>query len=198
MTQYFLNSGGIKNSPDKGEKFLNDLVEGLGKNPKILYCLFARPREDWEKKYQENIDLNKDLLRDIEPEYKLATPTEFSEQVKWCDILYISGGDDILLLYYLRPHVLSQPWKGKRVAGSSAGSDVLTRHFWTGDWRRCMDGLGILPIKIIPHYDSDYGSDDPRGKIDWDAALESLKKFGDITLPIYALKEGEYEILEGH
>lgn len=196
MTKYFVNSGGLKNTPDKGKKFLNEVVEGLGKNPKILYCLFARPREDWEKKFQEDLEINKNLLKGIEPEYKLAMPDGFAEQVKWCDVLYISGGDDTLLQYYLQPFILSQPWKGKRVATSSAGSDALSRHFWTCDWRKCMNGLGFLPIKLIPHYKSSYGSDDPRGSIDWDQALSDLKKFGDQTLPIYALEEGEYEIFE--
>jgi hypothetical protein len=196
MTKYFINSGGISHTPDKGKKFLNELVKDLGKNPKILYCLFARPREDWEKKFQEDLESNKSLLKGIEPEYKMAMPDEFTEQIKWCDILYIHGGDDTLLQYYLQPFLLHQPWKGKIVATSSASSNAFSRHFWTPDWRKCMNGLGFLPIKVIPHYNSNYADGDPRGPIDWNKALEELKKFGDQTLPIYALEEGEYEVFE--
>ena len=59
-----------------------------------------------------------------------------------------------------------------------------------------MDGLGILPIKFIPHYKSNWGSDDPRGSIDWEAALRELEEYGDASLPIHALEEGEYIVIE--
>ena len=59
-----------------------------------------------------------------------------------------------------------------------------------------MDGLGILPIKFLAHFKSDFGGDDPRGPIDWDNSYEELKAYQDKDLPIYALKEGEYKVFE--
>ena len=196
MTKYFLNSGGISHTADKGKKFLNEVVDGLGEHPKILYCLFARQREYWEKKFQEDIELNKKILYGREPDYQLAMPDKFEAQVKWCDVLFIHGGDVTLLTYYLKPFILSVPWKGKRVATSSAGSAFMVRQYWDPDWRRCDNGFGFIPIKLIPHYKSEFGSDDPRGPIDWEKALSDLKKTGDQTLPIYALEQGEYELFE--
>ena len=57
-------------------------------------------------------------------------------------------------------------------------------------------GPTYLPIKFIAHYKSDYGADDPRGAIDWEKGYNNLKNFGNKTLPIHALKEGEYVIIE--
>lgn len=82
------------------------------------------------------------------------------------------------------------------MAASSAGSDALVDSFWTCDWRKPLKGLGILPIKFIPHYKSDYGTDDPRGVIDWKVAMDELKVFSDETLPIHALEEGDFIVLE--
>jgi len=37
---------------------------------------------------------------------------------------------------------------------------------------------------------------DPRGSIDWESAKKELENFGDKSLPIYALEEGEFAIFE--
>lgn len=59
-----------------------------------------------------------------------------------------------------------------------------------------MDGMGILPIKFIAHFNSEYGITDPRGPIDWKIAKIELENFGDRNLPVYALEEGEFEVFE--
>ena len=59
-----------------------------------------------------------------------------------------------------------------------------------------MDGLGILPIKFLPHYQSDYGKNDSRGPIDWEKGRLELKNYADQSLPVYALKEGEFVVIE--
>jgi|GEM_PF-2506648 len=41
MTKYILNSGGVRNSADKGRKFFEEVFRGLGKNPRLLICNFA-------------------------------------------------------------------------------------------------------------------------------------------------------------
>ncbi len=56
--------------------------------------------------------------------------------------------------------------------------------------------LAILEIVLVGHYQSDYGIDDPRGAIDWDEAKQSQIVYGDTSLPIYSLKEGEYVVIE--
>lgn len=58
-----------------------------------------------------------------------------------------------------------------------------------------MDGLGILPIKFLAHYKSDFGASDPRGPIDWEKAYDELSKYGDTSLPIHALEEGYFVII---
>jgi hypothetical protein len=73
---------------------------------------------------------------------------------------------------------------------------MLATHHYTCDWRACASGLGILPIKFIPHYKSSFGDADPRGPIDWDRAYVELEGYGDKSLPIHALKEGEYVVFE--
>ncbi|MCX6798119.1 MAG: Type 1 glutamine amidotransferase-like domain-containing protein, partial [Candidatus Falkowbacteria bacterium] len=151
----------------------------------------------WEEKFAE---YKENFLRmtndDIKPVIELALPDKFVEQIKNNEAIILHGGDDHLIQYWLRQYDLPSLWQNKVVAASSAGSDALVKYFWTCDWRQCLKGLNILPIKFIPHYKSSYGNNDPRGPIDWEKAYEELVKYGDESLPIQALEEGEFIIIE--
>lgn len=185
MTKYVLNSGGLKNAPDLAKEFFAEVVKGFGSSPKLLICCFAQPREDWEEKFEDD-KANTDFFpEDVRPEFELAFPDSFAEQIQSNDAIYIHGGDDHLVQYWLRQFDLPAIWEGKTVATNSASSHALAKHFWTCDWRTCMGGLGLLLIKFLAHYKSDFGSDDPRGLIDWDGAYTELEAYGDTALPIY-------------
>jgi hypothetical protein len=169
MTKYVLNSGGIKRQPKLKRQFHQELVKGLGDTPKILICGFAQPREYWESKFSGYSDsIIEDMPENIRPELTLAMPAEFIEQCKWADIIYFNGGDDHLLQFWMKQFDLLSLFKDRIVATNSASSAMLAAHYWTCDWRQCADGLGILPIKFIPHYKSGFGKDDLRGPINWE------------------------------
>jgi hypothetical protein len=197
MTKYILNSGGIRNASDKGKQFFSEVLKGLGLAPKILICDFAQQRERWEGKLAEDKENMKTIFAgEVSPVLSLAFPETFEEQVKNCDVIYIHGGDDHLIAYWLKQFDVPKIWEGKVVATSSAGSHVLSQSFWTCDWRKPLPGLGILPVRFIAHFKSNYGASDPRGPIDWNEAYAQLEKYGDITLPIIALREGEFVVFE--
>jgi hypothetical protein len=197
MTKYILNSGGIKNQPELKKQFHQELVKGLGNSPKFLLCNFAQGREYWESKFQEYSDaIAEDMPAGVKPAFELAMPANFKGQCRKADVIYFHGGDDHLLQFWMKQYDLAELFKGKVVATNSASSDMLATSFWTCDWRHCADGLAILPIKFIPHYQSNFGANDPRGAIDWQKAYDELAAYGDTTLPIHALKEGEYIVQE--
>jgi hypothetical protein len=195
MTKYVVNSGGLRKNPELARKFFAEVVSGLGNQPKILICMFAQPREKWEEKFKENKKQNF-FPKEVSPIFTLAEPTIFEAQLRETDAIYMYGGDDHLMMYWLRKFTLPELWNGKVVATNSASSDVLSTHFWPCDWREPMDGLAILPIKVIPHFNSDFGADDPRGPVNWELAKSELEKYGNTELPLYALPEGEFIIIE--
>lgn len=197
MTKYILNSGAIKSNPQKASKFFDEVLKNLGNNPKILMCFFAILRENWEEKYEENLGILPGFFKKgVEAKFELAFPDTFVSQIKNCDVIYLHGGDDHLVQYWLKKFDLSKIWEGKVIATSSASSNALSKQFWTCDWRRNMEGLGILPIKFIAHFNSEYGLKDPRGPIDWNKAYKELEVYEDRNLPIYALEEGDYQVFE--
>jgi len=197
MTKYVLNSGGIKNQPALKKEFHQELVKDLGNSPKFLLCDFAQAREYWEEKFPKySAMIAEDMPEGVTPSFVMAMPANFSQQCAEADVIYIHGGDDYLLQYWMRQFDLTSLFKDKVVATNSASSDMLSSSFWPCDWRECMDGLGILPIKFIAHYESDFGVNDSRGPADWQKGYEELKRYGDTTLPIHALKEGDYVVIE--
>ena len=197
MTKYVLNSGGAKRAPELKRDFHREIVKDLGANPKILLCNFAQGREYWEIKFDGYANsIREDMPEGIAPEFQLAMPDALVAQCEWADVIYFHGGDDHLLTYWVTQFDYMKLFENKVVATGSASSDMLTTSYWTCDWRACGDGLGILPIKFIPHFESAYGDDDPRGLIDWQAAYDELANYGDTSLPVFALKEGEFIVRE--
>ncbi len=197
MTKYVLNSGGLKKNPEMAKEFFAEVLSNLGQKPKVLFCFFASRREYWKVKMKEYANRFKELSPErVKPSFALALPDRFVGQVAKSDAIMLFGGDDALLQYWLNQFDIPILWNKKVVAGSSAGSNVLCTDFWICDWRRCTEGLGILPIKLLAHYQSSYGHNDPRGPINWEVALEELKQYGDRSLPIHVLKEGRYVVVE--
>ena len=70
---------------------------------------------------------------------------------------------------------------GKIVAGESAGANVFGEFFYSPSADKIDEGLGFLPLKIIPHYSENY-----RGKLD-----NVGKKLESLLLPEY-----EYKVFE--
>ncbi len=197
MTKYVLNSGGIKNAPQLKKQFHQEIIKGLGNSPKFLLCSFAQAREYWEVKFQSYSDaISEDMPEGVDPTFDLAMPDKFEEQCNQADVIYIHGGDEHLLNYWMKQFEMPKIFEGKVVATNSASSDMLSVAFWTCDWREVHEGFGILPIKFLPHYQSSFGDSDPRGPIDWQKAYDELANYGDTGLPILALKEGEFKVFE--
>lgn len=78
MTKYILNSGGLKNCPEKADKFNEEVVKGLSKTPNILFCHFAVTREQWGERFIGYIErFLESMDADIQPRFELALPHKF-------------------------------------------------------------------------------------------------------------------------
>ena len=198
MTKYILNSGAVARYPEKNKKFILESFKTAPSNPKVLMVFFAQPRELWEAKYPKFTTAISDILGDkYSPTYTLSMPDEFESQVELADVVMIFGGDDELLQHRLEGKDLRGLFKNKIVSVNSAGSNVLSTCYWTCDWREVQKGFGVLPIKFLSHYKSDFGDDDTmRGPIDWVQAYDDLKCYGDKSMKIYALEEADFVVID--
>jgi len=55
-----------------------------------------------------------------------------------------------------------------------------------------MNGRGLVDVAVITHFGSEFGSNDPRGAIDWNQAEKNLCEA--TASPIYKIHEGDLEI----
>jgi peptidase E len=198
MTKYILNSGGLKNQPDRARKFMAETTSGLGNDIKLLLCFFAEPDiSTWPTRFETMSR----LLQEWSPEgvtlRSLATDYEhFEQQVKENDAVYLHGGITDHAVKVFSQYDLPKVFAGKVVASNSAATHMFSESFWSADERTLGHGLNVVPIRTIAHYKSHFGDDDPRGPIDWQKAYDELKAYGDTSLPIYALEEGEFIVRE--
>jgi len=193
MIKYILVGGYVHKAKDGGKTFCEELIKDIDKKPvKILDCLFARKGEDWQKSLEsDNIFFSK-FITDFELE--LADPDRFTEQVKNSDIVYLKGGYTSPLVELLNKDTAwIKELEGKVLVGTSAGGDAIARYYSVLKTHRVGDGLGLLSIKFIPHWESDYSDDEVRD-INWDEELKKLKGYKE-DLPIYTLAEGEFKVI---
>ncbi len=111
-----------------------------------------------------------------------ADPDKFEDQVKHADAIYFHGGTTSKLLEALKrfPNLASL-LAGKTIAGESAGANVMGRYSYSKSADGVLEGLGLLPIKVIPHYSNDYA-------VKLDGVGEDLE--------LVALKEYEFKVYE--
>lgn len=191
MTKYILVGGYPKRAQDGGKALAEEMVKGFTEPVRFLVCYFARPEDQWEANFTDDKEFFAKELPGTSIEFKIATVKDFIEQLQWANVLYIRGGS----MEPLYERLGKNPgWEknldGKTVAGSSAGAHALTKYNHKLDTPEIGEGLGLLPVKVLVHYRSDYNAPN----IDWDAAYEQLKVYKE-DLPLYTLAEGEFVIL---
>lgn len=192
MIKYILIGGRIHNAEDKGKAFCEELMKGFdGESIKILDCLFAQPQDGWETKFSDDKNFFSQHLKNFEIE--LALPEKFIDQIKTSDVVFFQGGAPRQLMSILGT---TSGWieelDGKTLVGSSGGADTICKYYGVGKTGNIGEGLGLLPIKFIPHWKSDYA---PGVDIDWENLLEKLKNYKEV-LKLFVVRDGEFIVVD--
>ena len=191
MTKYILVGGYPHKAADTGKAFAEELVKDFNEPIKLLDCLFARPKDNWDIAYNQDIEFFHRHLPGKKLDIVCADPDKFIEQVRRADAIYIRGGDaEDLLIELLKHQNLQNELDGKTLAGSSAGAGAIAKYYYALDDLKIGEGLGLLPIKVLVHYRSDYNAPN----INWDKVETELKNHKE-NLQFLTLKEGQFEIV---
>jgi peptidase E len=189
--KFILVGGFPAKNANSGKLFAEEVVEGFDQPIRILECLFARPEHEWQKAFEGDQLFFASQLRDRKINMTLASPAHFLEQLRKTDVVYFRGGVTSTLISVLKEcDGWDKELEGKTIVGSSAGVNVLSRYYYSLDNLEVFEGLGILPLKALVHFRSDYNAP----LIDWDRAYKELEHVGQ-DLPILTLSEGEYKVI---
>lgn len=190
MTRYILVGGYPWKALDGGKAFVEACAEAAKSPITILICLFARDQSEWQQAYEDDIARFTANLPERQLTFVLASKDRFTEQVRDADIVYLRGGDTQQLIGALSRN---KSWvkylEGKTLAGTSAGADAMAMYYYALDNPRIEHGLGLLPVKVLVHYESDYSN----GAIDWREAYRALDSY-DQKLELLAIHEGQFII----
>jgi peptidase E len=191
MTKFILEGGYTDRAADGGLAFAQEFVKGFDQPVKILLCYFARTQDSWKSEFAEDKEFFKKLLPDIEMEFALADPERFRYQLTWANAVCIGGGNMEPLFDSLKQ---SSGWEkeldGKTVSGSSAGAYALSAYWYDiDDAKSIHEGLGLVPVKCIAHYQSDYNAPN----VDWKSVLAQTEAFHP-ELETVTLREGEFKV----
>ncbi len=122
-----------------------------------MLAYFALPEEKWATLFERDRQAFLNITGQGEIEMILASKQldEFTRQLGNATAIYLSGGKTKALKHMLKnvPN-LAEAFRGKVVAGSSAGVHALCRYYYNRAADRIDRGLGILPLKIFCHYGS--------------------------------------------
>jgi len=157
-TKFILHGGFNKDKADEDNHvFYSEILKDTPDRLKILLVPFAKdadrivPATEKISKEFRNSSPDKNLQIDI------ATESDFLYQLENTDVIYFHGGRTLKLLESLRKFPqLGELLEGKIVAGESAGANIFAKFCYSPNADVVTEGLGILPIKIIPHYIEKY------------------------------------------
>ncbi len=159
MKTKFILHGGFtpKNEDEDLSDFYKEILKDTPEKVNILIVPFAK---DTERIVPTTIRVTNEFNQNRgqkKLEFKVANEGSFIEQIKSTDIIYFQGGTTLKILEILkRLPSFKDLLTGKIVAGESAGMNVLAKYFFSPSANDVFEGLGILPIKTIPHYKEEY------------------------------------------
>ena len=156
--------GGFKpgQTEEDNSKFYNEILKDAPEGAKVLLVCFAKDTERVAiATTKVMVEFNRNKWQK-EIAFDIASEESFAEQVKSADVIYLHGGRTLKLLDTLKrfPN-LRELFDRKIIAGESAGANVLGKFCYSPRADEVIECLGILPIKIIPHYSEEF-----RNKLD--------------------------------
>ncbi|TSC70427.1 MAG: hypothetical protein CEO12_361 [Parcubacteria group bacterium Gr01-1014_46] len=159
MKTKFILHGGFTpgNQNENNSDFYKEILKDAHEGTKVLIVPFAKdveriPLTTERVKNEFNKNKQQEKL-----EFEVANEEFFIKQVNSADVIYFQGGTSLKLLDVLKKFPeLKDSLTGKIIAGESAGANVLGEFFFSPSANKVFEGLGILPIKIIPHYKEEY------------------------------------------
>jgi len=154
-TKYILHGGYTRKKNAENIKFFTEFFRDIPENGTILAVLFASENDGDENYFKKFCGRLKNYTSK-EVTFLKANRDDFIEQATKSDAIFLQGGNTRRILKVMRDYKnLSEVFAGKTIAGSSAGAYTLATLGTSHDEKNMREGLGILPLRVVCHYESD-------------------------------------------
>lgn len=156
MKTKFILHGGFTSVRNKwNDSFYEELTKGIREGATALLVYFSRDEEEWNDLFEQDREriLRHTNLQNLN--IVLAQKENFIKQARNADVLYFRGGGSAQLIDTIKGcPAFSEVIRGKVIAGSSAGVYLFSKYYFSNSQEDIFEGLGILPIKALCHYQS--------------------------------------------
>lgn len=193
QTTYILAGGNDRQYSDYGKRLGQEIVKHSAR-PKILSCFFSQPEDTWVEKTKDWNSWFADNLS--QPfSYDYTRQETLLDQIDAADVVYFHGGiTDLLLAKLPDAKTMKQHFAGKMIIGSSAGSNMLSRHFWSSSKGIYGEGKGVLDLSVMVHYGATIVGDNQRTTEEWAQQEQTFASM--VNMPITHLPEGRYIVIK--
>lgn len=195
MTHYILAGGADRRTEGYGQSLAEAVKRWVDSPMHILSCQFSKPRDEWADGLAGWTEWFKEYFGD-DTIVELADPETFLDQVERSDIVYLHGGRTQQLIDTLSPFGNIEKYlEGKVVIGSSAGTNYLSKTYFSPKQDEMNNGTGIVPLHTIVHYGASDDGEVSLSKERWQEVAEEMKqRVGDEEVTL--LPEGKFIIFE--
>lgn len=187
MTTYILHGGFTRYHNKLNDSYYQEIVKDVPDGGNILTIYFARLAEEVPERFAEEKIRILTQASDKNITVSLASENNFTQQVQQANVIVIAGGDTQKLMKTLQQFPgFGEALRGKTVAGSSAGAYVLSKYYHSASADQTYEGLGLVPVRIICHFESD--KFETRG-----SPVEKMEKYPD-DLELVVLRDCEWRV----
>lgn len=187
-TKYILHGGFTRTDNLENQRFFTECFIDVPQVSNVLIVLFAS-ENDGDMEYYENLCGRLKIFSDKELAFEKADRENFISQVEKADVVFLQGGDTNRVLTALKEYSnLKELLIGKTIIGSSAGAYVLGVLGTSHGEVHMREGLGILPLRVVCHYESDRLPPS-------NTSLEEIEK-SEEDLELILLKDYEHQVFE--
>ncbi len=190
MTTYILHGGRATRPNPQNDAFFEQFTQLVHKDTvTILLCYLAREKEKWDSLIEKD---TQSIKKNTEKEVRILVaedPNDMLHKMDIADVLYVSGGEaEQIEPLYTDLTAIAQKIQGKVYAGSSMGVFFAVENyvlsFDTQDSNTVHQGIGMLPIQALCHWDLEQRKD------------TKLKLLSDTSdKPILVLNESTFVVL---
>ncbi len=157
-TKYILHGGAAQIINTENDPFYAEILKDTPDNLKILFVYFGNDPERNEERKKGNVEQFNRVKGNKKVEFEIAQENKFLIQIKNSDIIYIRGGSTPVLIKALSKFDnLEKEFEGKIISGESAGMNVLAKYCFSKSGGGLANGLEILEVKTISHFDDVHG-----------------------------------------
>ena len=153
-TKFILHGGFSQGKKQQNDLFFQEMLKDTPDSVNVLLVYFAEA----EEKVQLRIEQDKEEFNKNKGSknlhFRVASGVTFEKDCAWAHVVYLHGGRTVKIMESLSKYPnINQILSGRTVAGDSAGANALGKLFYSKNSKVIGNGLAILPLKIVAHYE---------------------------------------------